>query len=134
MKNGKISHIEMMKAQYNNNRLAVLWFTGLTDAQYKQFQFDTGLAWLIAYTADNEDILRWILSQPLIWRWWVNEWNRRDDVFVDLLFTVQNDECAEYYKCLHYELVGEYTPMWGLIERDYAKAIGELNKNLKISI
>ncbi len=131
----KITHTARMRAQYAYNRMQVLFLTGITDAMLMQFQFDTGLRWLTQYTASTEDILRWILSQPLIWKWWVNEWNRRDEGYLPLLYSYyQNcpDEIVRQYHRLHKEVFINHAVPWTLLENGYSRAIGELNHDLRI--
>ena len=79
------THIDKMRGQYNYNRMQVLYLTGMSHEQLCNMQFDMGMQWLRKYAlpteitdAKDEEMLSWILSQPIIWKWWVNEWNRRD--------------------------------------------------------
>jgi hypothetical protein len=120
-----------MRIQYKYNRAQVLWLTGMTDGMLSQFQFDTGLQWLSAYTTSDEDMLRWIMSQPLIWKWWLNEWNRRDAGYLDHLyrhFEQWPGEVQAAYKCLQQECFIEYTPPWILLENGYTKFLGLIGK------
>ena len=131
MKNGKQSQIEKVRIAFTYNRLQVLWLTGMTDSMLSQFQFDTGLQWLTSYTLRDDDMLRWIMSQPIIWKWWLNEWNRMDAEYLPLLYQHYEhwpEETLARYKCMHQECFVEYTMPWRLLEDGYAKEIGNLIK------
>ena len=129
----KTSHIAQVRGQYAYNRKQVLYLTGMSDAMVSQFQFDTGLQWLTQYCIHEDDMLRWLLSQPLIWKWWLNEWNRRDDEFLSLLYSYYEncpDEIMMRYHRLHKEVFVNNTIPWVLLEDGYNRAIGELNREL----
>lgn len=68
-----------MRAQYAYNRAQVLWLTGMTDEELSAHQLDEGSLWLEAYTGGNPEAVAALETDPLVWKWWLNEWNRRDD-------------------------------------------------------
>lgn len=118
-----------VRAEYSYNRMQVLWLTNMDDGMLRQFQFDTGLQWLTTYTADDEDILRWILNQPLVWKWWINEWNRRDEQYLPILYKQhmrQREETVFIYRSLHQSCFIAQSVPWTLLEDGYCKVIAEI--------
>jgi len=131
MRQGKITHIALMRMQYDYNRMQVLFLTGMSESMLWQFQFDTGLQWLTKYTLCDDDMLRWLLSQPIVWKWWMNEWNRRDEEYLPILYSLYEwnpREVKGRYKALHYGCFVEMTYPWRMLENEYNRAIGEQNK------
>ena len=120
-----------MRIQYDYNRMQVLYLTGMSDGMLRQLQFDTGLQWLTKYTLCEDDMLRWLMSQPIVWKWWLNDWNRRDEEYLPLIYNVYQwnpHKVRERYKALHYSCFVEMTYPWRMLEDGYAKAIQEQNK------
>lgn len=130
----QVTHIDRMRGQYNYNRKQVLFLTGMTEAQYAQLMFDTGVEWLCQYTGDDEEMLRMVLSQPVVWQWWKNEWNRRDDEFLPALFRKYEqckNECNALYRMHHQQTFIRWTPPYNLLLCCYDKVIGKMFDNLK---
>jgi len=128
-----VTHIARVRAQNAYNRMQVSYLTKMSDAMLSQFQFDTGLQWLTMYTASPDDVVRWLLSQPMIWKWWLNEWNRRDEDNLPILYKQYEawpDEVSFMYRSLHQACFIERQLPWTLLENGYAKVIGEFNKTI----
>lgn len=127
----KTTHIQKQRAQFAYNRKQVLWLTAMTNEELNAFQFDTGLDWLQRYTNEQRELLNEIMRQPLIWKWWMLNWNRRDDdVCLRMLYTIEANGRAAYYRSMHQGIFIEQTPAWCLLENSYSKAIGQLNDKL----
>lgn len=121
------THIDKMKAQYRYNTLQVLWLTGMTEEQFYSLQYETGLSWLEWYTGDNKAILNDILSNEMIWSWWVNQWCKRDnEFFLAPLYNVPKKERLSRYRQLHQQVFTVYTPSHTRLEQSYALAVGLL--------
>jgi len=129
------THIQQVRAQFAYNRMQILWLTKMSDAMLSQFQFDTGLQWLTMYTACADDVMRWAMSQPLVWKWWMNEWNRRDEEYLPMLhdyYRVWPKETLAKYRAMHQECFIPFALPWTLLEDGYAKAIGDAQRVTKI--
>ena len=123
----KITHVERIRGQYNNNTKAVLYLTGMSESMLIQFQFDTGLAWLREHAPADEETLRWILSQPQGWNWWVNQWNRRDDHHVlPALYACTEPERCEQYRAMHQAIFSKWRQVYKSLEESYNDAIANL--------
>lgn len=130
----RLSQVDQTKAQYNSNRLSILWLTGMTEEEYYRFQFNTGIEWLTTYTGDDEIIIRRVLEQPLIWKWWINEWNRRDAKNLECIYhayILHKAECMARYRMMHQDIFIRWTPPYTLLEQAYCMAIHDMNKAIQ---
>lgn len=120
-----ISHIAQMRAQYAYNRKQVLWLTGMSDEELSNHQFEEGLAWLTAYTGGEEEATAALMLEPLIWKWWTNEWNRRDDgQYLSCLYDVAHQPplaVKSLYLGLHARIYIQYTPPYVLLAHSFKK-------------
>jgi hypothetical protein len=57
---------------------------GLTDLGYSQMVFDYATEWMKRYFFGNDIMIKALESSPLFWAWWKNQWNIRDEHFIDL--------------------------------------------------
>lgn len=131
MKQTTTTHIAQLRGQYAYNRKQVLWLTGMTDDDLFAFQMDQGLDWLQIYTHEDRLLLLEVMKQPLIWKWWINQWNRLDNIFViSKLYECSAEERLYKYRSLHQTVFAATTPTYALMEESYAIAIGKLNDQL----
>lgn len=130
IRNAFMSHTALMRMQYSYNRKQVLYLTGMSDEALNRLQFSMGLQWLEQYTDSPDNaMLQWILKQPIVWKWWLNEWNRRDSEYLDILYRIYEwrpDEVTDRYKAFHFSCFVKMTYPWRLLEDGYAKSMGEL--------
>lgn len=127
-----ITHIQQLRAQYAYNRKQVLWLTGMTDEELSGFQLDTGMDWLTHYTCEAKYLLEQLMREPMIWRWWINEWNLRDDaLYLAQLYRFGGKEANAMYRSMHQAVFIHGNPPYCVLEHSYAKAIGELNDELQ---
>lgn len=129
-----IPHIRRVQGQYDYKRKQVLYLTGMTDEELSHFQFDTGVEWLTRFTGDTPEVLAPLMRQEIIWKWWVNEWNRRDEQYLPSIYAgymESKKETVGRYRALHQKPFIQYTPPHTLLVQAYDQAINDLNKDIQ---
>jgi hypothetical protein len=128
-----MSHIEMVRMQNRYNRMQVLYLTGMSDEELYNFQFNTGLDWIVSYTKENRFAATNLLTNPLMWAWWLNEWNRREETLLPFLYgTYSNNpkNTIGHYRTAHQDVFFEFRPCYKMLETSYAVAVGQFNKKV----
>lgn len=98
-----------------------------THLEYCEMVERGGYAWLDRYFFHSPEVIQASSYSQLFWKWWVNEWNIRDDQFVRYVHFCHPDvEQLDYYLQTH--SVGR------LIIHPNRFAITEVNKILKQQI
>lgn len=132
MSNVKLSHVSRMRSQYAYNRTQVLWLTSMTDEQLSEFQFETGMDWLVSYTNEDRAVLVTLLHEPMIWKWWLNEWNRRDALYyLSPLYKMKPTWRLAQYRSYHQNIFIPNYPPYTFLEDSYNKAIREWQKQVQ---
>lgn len=127
-----MNHLANIRAQHDYNRKQVLWLTGMTDEELSSFQLETGMDWLKRYTLEERHILDEVMRKPMIWKWWMLQWNIRDDRhFLHCLYHVPANEANARYRQMHQAIFIPATPSYVLLEDSYARAINLLHDDLK---
>lgn len=133
----QLTQAERVRIEHAYNRKQILWLTGLTKSQLSQMIFDHGVSWLMRYTGEESgNLIREVLSQPLIWAWWKNEWHRRDEGYLPALYErhrICPKEVAALYGCLHQGVYVRWTPPYTLLEQAYSKAVGAMHDSLHLN-
>jgi|GEM_PF-5594016 len=132
MRTPKPSRVSVIKAQNDYNRAQVLFLTGMDDEMLNQFQFEMGIQWLSYYITVYDDVLRKLLAHPLIWKWWINEWHRRDDDYLSTLYAKYANDSRSvqgYYRQLHQGVFIRWTPPYTLLASKYEKIMTEETQN-----
>ena len=126
----KITHTNQVHGQYNANKQAVLWLTGMSEEELTDFMTDTGTTWLqqIAkeYVVMTRNELKEIIIQPNLWQWWKNEWCRRDGVFLNSLFATPDDERLGRYRAMHQDLFIQWKPDYKMMAKGFVVELGNV--------
>lgn len=54
----------------------------LTEYEYGDMVLQYGNLWMQRYFGTQEAIIQALNSSKSFWKWWVNQWNNRDDQFI----------------------------------------------------
>lgn len=123
------THIEQVRRQYRYNTMQVLWLTGMSEQQFCELMYDTGLAWLRQYTGEDAELLNALLQDATVWGWWRNEWYKRDDErFLRGLYEMRPGVRMARYRALHQDVFIEHSTINMLLEDSYAVTIGKTFK------
>lgn len=122
------SQVETVKAQAEKTRIEVLNVLGWDELQYCEFQEQQGREYISIVLCTCEFDAVQLGNSKFFWRWWVNQWNRRDD---DFLNNPQYHEAresfgdVETYEGIHSpEFLQGYYPHRVLFEESYSTMIG----------
>ncbi len=75
-----MNYADKLKSQFTYNRKQVLFLTGVSEHEYRNFQVDTASAWIERYCPGiNHDLL---IGCSLFWKWWNYQWNDADDQYI----------------------------------------------------
>jgi hypothetical protein len=79
----QISHVEKMRAVAQSNKEVILALLGWDELQYCEFQEQQGREYLrVVICPDGYGTVE-LGNSRIFWRWWINQWNRRDDDFLN---------------------------------------------------
>jgi hypothetical protein len=78
----QISHVAKMRAVAQTNKEAVLGLLGWDELQYCEFQEQQGREYLETVVCPDGYGAKELGDSRIFWRWWINQWNRRDDDFL----------------------------------------------------
>ena len=79
----QISHVEKMRAVASSNKEAVLVLLDWHEMQYCEFQEQQGREYLLKGICPDGYGAKELGDSRIFWRWWINQWNRRDDDFLN---------------------------------------------------
>lgn len=97
MKNPGRTWTGRQRGQFAYNRKQVSWLTGMSEEDLSFFMFNTGVEWISRYACGNIDLAQLIMEEPVMWDWWYNLWQLRDDEHMDLLYTAYgSDQVADW--------------------------------------
>lgn len=122
--------MQLQRAQYQANIKAVLWLTGMSEAELFTLMLDTGVAWLS--TQYGPDAYAEVLHEEDIWNWWANEWYRRDDEHsLPALYDAPAKERLARYRAMHQEIFIRWTPPYNWLKKGIKAAIEKAIEGLK---
>jgi hypothetical protein len=79
----QVSHIERIRAVAQFNKGKVLNLLGWDDLKYARFQEMRGRKYLTTVICPDGYGVNDLCRSRFFWRWWINQWNRRDDDFLN---------------------------------------------------
>ena len=99
------------------------------ELQYAEFQYESGLAYLNFYIPNDAMAVDAISRSSTYWRWWINQWNKRDEQFLDTAFLSIEARLAIYTE-LHdaRTLAAEIYPNGVVLADSYKAMIGSYIK------
>jgi hypothetical protein len=99
----------------------------MTDAQYAEHQYNTGLSYLQLYIRNNAPIIRELEGNKIFWAWWRNQWAMRDAKF--LAAKHPDNMMAIWLNCHDAAMLAtERYPSAKILGRSYAAMIGKVIK------
>ena len=99
-----------------------------TALQYGEFRHQMGEEYLLKNLLGQDKYGYGELSQSRIyWRWWINQWNFRDEGFVQYAAHLPQHQRAVQYKKLHFPRSLRFHPHKVILERIYS----EIQSNIK---
>jgi hypothetical protein len=85
-----------------HNRQFILRKINMTHQEYCELVERGGYAWLDKYLFCDPKGMKAASHSSMFWKWWVNEWNIRDDRFVrHVRFCNPDIEQRDYYFSVH---------------------------------
>lgn len=72
----------IVKRKYLVNKEQVLLCTGLDKGTYNTIVHDTAIEWIKHSISSHQEDIQRLTRTPLFWKWWINQWNIRDEVFL----------------------------------------------------
>lgn len=131
MKNSTISHKETQQDKAQRLKAGICELLECKPEQYAEFQYQSGLRYLIAYLPNDAHSQRLLTYSKVFWNWWKNHWTIRDEEFLCLAqkYTIRNREIVlQLY--LQYNngkyLANEFHPNAIVLNETYAGMINEL--------
>lgn len=124
----QISHVEKMRAVAQSNKEVILELLDWDELQYCEFQEQQGREYLETVVCPDGYGAKELGDSRLFWRWWINQWNRRDDDFLDGTYSMSRDMYGdlEVYLELHSpEFLQGQHPHRVVFEASYSVMIGE---------
>ncbi len=81
-------HALRMKRLFASNEQIIIKHLGITESHYRQYIFDSGMAFLeMYYDVNRPEQYRWIQrfsrdKKLGFWNWWTGEWKVRENLFL----------------------------------------------------
>jgi hypothetical protein len=104
---------------------------GWNEMQYAEYQYNTGIEYMVLYTLNNEAICDDLVRSKIYWNWWKNGWANRDECFlVDNINLVDKATAIAIYNGVHDALAlsEELRPDAIVLGDSYKTMIGEVIK------
>src|SRR5699024_6578113 len=128
--NTKTSYMDQLRGQYSYNRKQVLYLTGMDDKDLLRFQESLLIDWLQVHTLEERETLEPLFDNTLIWKWWINEWNRRDEsIVLPNLYHFNTEEQLMRYRQFHQVVFSINSVPYDLLDKSYAETIGKIIDN-----
>lgn len=74
--------INTTKTKYQVNKEQVLQCTGMDRGNYNVIVHDTAIEWIKTTISEHDEDVQRLTHNPKFWKWWINQWNIRDEVFL----------------------------------------------------
>lgn len=133
------SHAEVMQTKFILNKSLILDKTFTSEEAYHTLQWNTAIAWIRAVVWNDEDIVSALTNQPDFWKWWVNQWNLRDEQFLTdhieyVLYVgcsniLDDEQFKQEWLLTHMVKKIEVMPHSEIMQRAYADVVGKAFKN-----
>ena len=122
MRNAKgVSDTGKIRAQFNADEHAILFFTGMTHTELTDFKMDCGQRWISLYCMSHAGFTKeeaesmWMEAELL--QWWNLEWRRMDHfVILPILHKIVEAEREAVYKAMHTDVFLEHHPNYKTLE------------------
>lgn len=72
-----------------------------TQQEYGDFKYNTGLEYLREYFSGDQKAIDRLSVHKDFWNWWKNEWNQRDDSFIDTMDGQQDKFRAAWLRAIY---------------------------------
>lgn len=94
------THKEQLQAQFNYNKMQVLWLTKMNEEQLNGFVIDTGRAFIEHnYIAQQIEA---VTNNAKFWNWWRYQWQLVDDAWcIKELYSIKDDARLVTYRLMH---------------------------------
>lgn len=97
--------IAQQQAAIARNQARVIDLLHWNPALYAMQVYNTGLQYLVAYIGNDEAAIDQLTARKEFWNWWKNQWNVRDDAFINewdgLEDSIPRRDLESLYKELH---------------------------------
>lgn len=79
----KQTEADMLKLVNTSNQQLIMALFDLTDFDYGQLVFNSGVAYANRMTGADDIGFEFLIKTMFYWSWWRSEWSARDAVFLD---------------------------------------------------
>ncbi len=97
--------IAQQQAAIARNQARVIDLLHWNPALYAMQVYNAGLQYLVAYIGNDEAAIDQLTARKEFWNWWKNQWNVRDDAFINewdgLEDSIPRRDLESLYKELH---------------------------------
>ena len=130
MRNDKgVTHTARIRAQFHNDELGIMFFTGMTLESLTDFKLDTGKEWLVKYCRSSAVLTMTeaeeLWMEPLLLQWWNLEWRRMDHyIILPIIHKIVQQEREAVYREMHCEVFLSEHPNYKLLEASLFRVMG----------
>ncbi len=124
--------IPMKTLSPNENRQKVLSLLPWTELEWANFQYQMGEAYLERSFQDlSAAEFEGIRASSIFWRWWTNQWNFRDECFIDYAHALSYHDRVIRYRQLHSPRVMKNQPHKIILESIYIETEKAMTATIK---
>ncbi len=120
MSKAKATKIMQMVNQHQVKQLL-----GWDDLEYGQFQMDAGTEYLKNMLGNDATGIDYLSKNGMFWRWWVNHWDKRDELFISLASDLTPEARQALYLELHDVSGFTFYPHRAIMESTNIKTIAK---------
>lgn len=125
-----MSHIKEQKLLHKKNEVKCMHWLRCSRFDYMNIQHQYGLRYLREAMQLDEWNARLMEEQPTFWKWWINEWNLRNER--EFLPQVeQYTKRRALYLTIHNPMRFNRAPSDVVLSESYAAMISKLNNEIK---
>lgn len=126
----KLTHVQQRQKAATSLKQKICLMLNWSEVAYAQFQYETGLEYLMLYTLDDQLAIAQLECSKIFWNWWKNSWANRDETFLHNLTVFKCYDKEKMYRKLHdaLALAEEMTPDAIVLGESYKVMIGEVIK------
>lgn len=96
------SIIAEKRAAINETQRKVCELLSWPPEKYAEFMFETGIEYLEMFCNNDKPLARQLSRKKEFWNWWKNQWEIRDEWFIEMCWDRFPIDCRHYnYDYLH---------------------------------
>ena len=121
-----LTHTEKVKIENQSLKQRVQNVIGWDDLRFGNFQAAMGYRYLEEELEADVYVIDALIREKLFWSWWINHWNRRDEMFLQQFEGTLKNDLDLAYRLRHNPSAVVFKPQSTILRHSYARMMGKL--------